>query len=275
MTEQLNPESYAIPSIDELDAMRVTHGLSQKEFSRRAGVEAGRFNHILHNDIDPRTSTTRAFLEVLQETDVETEEDLASKRGPKPKPSTLTEKLDAADPDDLLTDGGLETTHLDEHDGLWIPPRYREFNVQIVFRTPRATIEHFQSGGGEVDAYYGMINESHFGDPDDMRDPKNPGLAPDRVSIKPRGEPATVLEVELDPPSLRADGGETGARSSSESECSCPDGIDHVRPPRKGGPPVEKTEYCDHCKEMIQRQYDHLDGKADAIHDRLVAEGRR
>lgn len=61
----------------------------------------------------------------------------------------------------------------------------------------------------------------------------------------------------------------------SDSECNCPDDIDHTPPPWKGGPPVEETAYCDHCKEMIQRQYDRLDGKADAIHDRLVAEGKR
>lgn len=43
--------------------------------------------------------------------------------------------------------------------------------------------------------YYGMIDESHFGDPDEMMDPKNPELAPNRVSIKPQGEDAVVYEI--------------------------------------------------------------------------------
>lgn len=84
--------------------------------------------------------------------------------------------------------------HLDDR-GLWIPPHLREFTSQIVFRTPRATIQHFESGGGELDPYYGMIDESHFGDPDEMMDPKNPELAPNRVSIKPQGEEAVVYEI--------------------------------------------------------------------------------
>jgi hypothetical protein len=60
-----------------------------------------------------------------------------------------------------------------------------------------------------------------------------------------------------------------------EYECNCPDDVNIVPPPWKGGPLVENTEYCDHCKKRIRREYERLDGKADAIHDRLVSEGRR
>lgn len=95
----------------------------------------------------------------------------------------------------MASESSTAPTHLDDH-GLWVPPELREFTGQIVFRTPQATIQHFASGGGRLDCYYGMIDESHFGDPAEMRDPKNPELAPDRVSIKPQGEPAVVLEVE-------------------------------------------------------------------------------
>lgn len=51
----------------------------------------------------------------------------------------------------------------DAVDGLWIPPEVREFNRQIVFRTPRATIQHF--GSEPLDPYYGMITEDSFGNP--------------------------------------------------------------------------------------------------------------
>lgn len=87
------------------------------------------------------------------------------------------------------------TTYLDDS-GLMIPDPLREFTAQIVFRTPRATMPSDESGGGVLDPHYGMIDESHFGDPAEMRDPKNPELDPDRVSIKPQGEDAVVLEVE-------------------------------------------------------------------------------
>lgn len=89
----------------------------------------------------------------------------------------------------------LRETHLGS-DGLWIPVDLREFTAQVVFRTPRATIQHFQSGGGELEGYYGLIDESHFGDPAEMRDPKNPDLAPDSVSIKPQGEDLVTFVVE-------------------------------------------------------------------------------
>lgn len=87
------------------------------------------------------------------------------------------------------------TTHLGT-DGLWIPPDVREFTAQVVLRTPRATIQHFQSGGGMLDAYYGAIDRSHFGSLDDLNHPRNEHLAPDQVSIKPQGEDALVLRVE-------------------------------------------------------------------------------
>lgn len=103
-------------------------------------------------------------------------------------------------------------THLDETEGLWIPPDLREFTAQVVFRTPRTTIQHFESGGGHLDPYYGMISESDFGDPDEMRDPKNADLAPNRVRIKPQGEEPVELTVNLD--GVVADGG----RSVGDSE---------------------------------------------------------
>lgn len=87
------------------------------------------------------------------------------------------------------------TTHLDA-DGLWIPPDCREFTAQVVFRTPRATIQHFQSGGGTLDAYYPMIDESHFGNLDDIQDPQNPELGPDRLSIKHQGADPVVFVVD-------------------------------------------------------------------------------
>jgi len=74
-----------------------------------------------------------------------------------------------------------------------------------VFRTPRATLQHF--GSGPLDPYYGMITEDSFGDPEEMRDPQNPELAPNRVSIKEQGTDAIVFEVECvvdDPGNRRA-----------------------------------------------------------------------
>lgn len=95
-------------------------------------------------------------------------------------------------------------THLDPECGLWIPPQFREFESQIVIRTPRATIQHF--GNPPLDPYYGMVDASHFGDTEEMRDPKNPDLAPDRIRIKPQGEDATELAV--DRPSTDANRGD-------------------------------------------------------------------
>jgi hypothetical protein len=90
-------------------------------------------------------------------------------------------------------DDGPRETHLDA-DGLWIPPDLREFDRQIVIRTPKGTIQHFGSGG-TLDAYYGLISASDFGAPDTLRDARNPDLAPDRVTIKPEGEEPTELVV--------------------------------------------------------------------------------
>ncbi|QHS17219.1 hypothetical protein GWK26_08730 [haloarchaeon 3A1-DGR] len=87
-----------------------------------------------------------------------------------------------------------ETLHVDDDLGLWIPPEFREFDSQVVFRTPRATIQHF--GSQPLDAFYGLIDESHFGDLGDINHPKNPELAPNSASIKLQGEDAVVFEVE-------------------------------------------------------------------------------
>lgn len=86
--------------------------------------------------------------------------------------------------------------HIGEN-GLWIPPELREFTKQVVIRTPRATIQHF--GSSPLDPYYRPVGKSHFGPADEFNDPKNPELAPNRVSIKPQGEDAETFPVETDP----------------------------------------------------------------------------
>lgn len=119
--------------------------------------------------------------------------------------------------DDFATDGGSDaTTHIDDGSGLWIPPELREFTGQVVFRTPRATIQHFERDGGQLDPYYSMIDETHFGDPEAMLDPKNPELAPDRVRIKPQGEDPVTLRVDHDA-ELRADGSGTSTDDRARS----------------------------------------------------------
>ncbi len=117
-------------------------------------------------------------------------------------------------------------THLGV-DGLWIPMELREFTAQVVIRTPRATIQHYQSGGGVLDGYYGGVDETHFGPADDLRDPRNPGLAPDQVSIKPQGKDAVVLDVDLDP-DARCDGGETGTWNAVYGWRIRPGGVDRL-----------------------------------------------
>ncbi|MFA1612032.1 hypothetical protein [Halobellus rubicundus] len=104
--------------------------------------------------------------------------------------AAVTDDIPASDllPDEL---------HVTES-GLWIPPALRSFTSQVVFRTPRSTIQHFESGSGGLDAYYGLIDESDFGPADEFRDPKNPELAPDRVSIKPQGEESLTFSVDLE-----------------------------------------------------------------------------
>lgn len=89
-----------------------------------------------------------------------------------------------------------ETLHIDDECGLWIPTEYREFENQVVFRTPKGTIQHFSPDS--LGGYYGMITESAFGPEEDLRDPRNPELCPNQVSIKPAGEDAVVFEVEID-----------------------------------------------------------------------------
>ena len=67
-SEAPDPDAFAIPSVDELDAMREAYGLSRAEFSRQAGRDdAGAWSEIVREGIDPRTSTIRAFLDVLHE----------------------------------------------------------------------------------------------------------------------------------------------------------------------------------------------------------------
>jgi hypothetical protein len=94
----------------------------------------------------------------------------------------------------LLGDGGQQLpneTHLDD-DGLWMPPAFRG-DRQLIIRTPRATIQHW---GGLDRAYYGMVDESHFGDVDGMVDPRNPDLAPDSVGLTLVDGPAAELAVD-------------------------------------------------------------------------------
>lgn len=95
-------------------------------------------------------------------------------------------------------------THVDAESGLWIPPELREYDGQIVIRTPRATIQHI--GSRSLDDYYGLVDASHFGDPDEMCEPMNPELAPEQVTIKRQGEEPVVLEVDVEA-EIRADGG--------------------------------------------------------------------
>jgi hypothetical protein len=96
--------------------------------------------------------------------------------------------------DDAMRADGAGETHVDAQRGLWIPPQYRDFDTQLVIRTPRTTIQHYSDG---TDAYYGMVTEADFGPVEEFQDPKNPELAPRQVSFKPQGEPADTLSVEI------------------------------------------------------------------------------
>lgn len=101
-----------------------------------------------------------------------------------------------------------QSVYLDGRDGLWIPPELREFHRQIVFRTPRATIVHF--GSNDLEPYYGLIDETHFGPEEDLLDVRNPELVPDGLTIKREGEDPVRFTVDLsggDYPPLIADGG--------------------------------------------------------------------
>ncbi|WP_066418843.1 hypothetical protein [Halorubrum aethiopicum] len=114
------------------------------------------------------------------------------KRATLPSERLVTDGGATPETDDVKTDS--DALHLDADRGLWIPPAVREFEQQIVFRTPKGTIQHF--GSTPLDPYYGLIDADSFGDPDELHDPKNPDLAPNRVSIKPQGEEALVFEVD-------------------------------------------------------------------------------
>jgi hypothetical protein len=151
---------------------------------------------------------------------------------------------------EVATDGGQAVesagreTHIDDERGLFIPEDLREFDSQIVFRTPRATIQHF--GSQSVDAYYGMIYADQFGDPDEMRDPKNPELAPNREKIKPQGEEPVTLTVDVES-EIRADGGTTRDTTRPDPEddpfvCSlCGVALG-------SGKRIAGDDYCDACQ---------------------------
>lgn len=87
-----------------------------------------------------------------------------------------------------------QAPHLDRRDGLWVPPELREFHRQIVFRTPRATIVHF--GSDDLEPYYGMVDESHFGEEEDLYHVQNPELVPDGLTIKKEGEEPVEFRIE-------------------------------------------------------------------------------
>lgn len=82
-------------------------------------------------------------------------------------------------------------------DGLYIPSDLRDVDTQVVFRTPRVTIQKFVKHDSGLDPYMGVIDESHFGDEDELGSVQNPQLVPDQVSIKHAGEDAIVLDVEV------------------------------------------------------------------------------
>lgn len=77
--------------------------------------------------------------------------------------------------------------------GLWLPEDMRDFDRQIVFRTPAMTMQHYRDDA--LGIHHPLIRPVSFGDTDDMRDPKNPELAPNRVSIKKEGHEPEIFEV--------------------------------------------------------------------------------
>jgi len=89
---------------------------------------------------------------------------------------------------------GEQTPHIDSEDGLWLPAEFRTFTGQIVFRTPRSTIQH-RNNTGELDPYYGLIDETHFGPEDEIHQPSNPKLAPNQITIKQEGEEAVTFTL--------------------------------------------------------------------------------
>lgn len=94
-TDESGERSTDRPSIKELDQRRVEYGLSQRELSRRAGFEEGRFNDILTKGLTPTDETVDALVDVFEQTEPLSADDLSSKRGPKPQPSqTLSTEQD-------------------------------------------------------------------------------------------------------------------------------------------------------------------------------------
>lgn len=83
------------------------------------------------------------------------------------------------------------TTHVDA-DGLRIPERFRDVDA-VTVRTPRMTMQHHGDGFGP---YYPLVSARDFGPAESFDSPLNPALAPDQVTVKPHGEPATTLTVE-------------------------------------------------------------------------------
>jgi len=79
-----DPDEFRIPTIEQLDAMRVAANLSMKDLSECAGFKSNRFSHILNNDVNPQTRTIRAFLTALQEFDGHS---ISAATGPDPTPS--------------------------------------------------------------------------------------------------------------------------------------------------------------------------------------------
>lgn len=86
-----------------------------------------------------------------------------------------------------------ETLSVSPDMGLWLPEDMRDFDRQIVFRTPRMTTQHY--GSDPVGIHYPLVQPDAFGEPDEMRDARNPELAPNLVSIKKEGEEPEVFEV--------------------------------------------------------------------------------
>ena len=59
------------------------------------------------------------------------------------------------------------------------------------------------------------------------------------------------------------------------TKCDCPDEIKNDTPNQREVRKLRDTDFCDYCTEMLQHDREHQENMADAIHDRLVAEGRR
>jgi transcriptional regulator with XRE-family HTH domain len=130
-----DPDDYRIPTIDELDAMRVAAGLSMKDLSDCAGFKSNRFSHILNNDTNPQTRTIRAFLTALQAFDGHSP---SGEQGPDPEPS------------ELVDDGSDGPTEVDVDR---IAARLRRLDPDAVGEdpTPPDADENLLTDGGQVD----------------------------------------------------------------------------------------------------------------------------